>query len=202
MGRFFRGLLVTALTSLVALAMGAAMMAVLSASFGDVDIFMNILIFIPLIVLITWALSNLLGGLSHWDPIFYFIACAIIAVVGLVFGLNYNYPSGGGELDMLGSSIGFHMMFFSVWIPKINTETEDVVVKYVIEYDGMEFDIGEYKETRYLLGALVKLIIVVILGTLCGYLAMGASSAMCWVIFIIEIGLSIFKIIQNIVGNR
>ena len=199
-GRIGTGIVVILLTGLVAAIVALGMMGIFSISLGDVDIFMNLLILIPLFMFFTWIFSLILGGLSHWDPVFYFIACLLVAVVALIMGLNGAFYQNKDEFANVGSAIGMHGTFFFIFIPKIDSESQDYVVTETTYLGGFEVDRHSYLERRYLSGSLVKLVAVAILGGLAGYFAYGSytNPGVAWIVFGIEALLAGFKIIQSL----
>lgn len=205
MSRVTSAILVSIFTALVATVVAVGMIGVSGISFGDTDIFLNLLLFIPLFIFFTWLFSLILGGLSHWDPVFYYAVCGVIAIVALIMGLSGSFAASKEEYNNIATAIGIHGTFFFIFIPKIDSQTQDYIVTETTYYGGWEVDRRQYLDRRYISGSVVKLIIVALLGGLVGYFAYAGSNSgpgFLWLIFGIEILIAGLKVLQSLRSYR
>ena len=201
MGKFFSGLLVWIVAGVIAVIVGAATAASFTASLGDADVFMNLILVIPLFIVFTWIFSVPLGKLSHFNPVAYFGLCLIGSIVLLILELQNKFNTGVIEQD-LGKLVGLHSALVFIIVPKINSETEDYLVTETTYLDGEVVGIEEYISTYYMSGSFAKFVLVCILGIIGGYFTYRASTNAdytwaIWATFVIEGGFSLFKTIQS-----
>ena len=193
-----RGIVVVIFSTIIGLVVGFSTYGIFTISFGDVDIILNILIIIPIFVLFTWLLSIPLGGLSHMNPAFYFATCLVAAIIICIMSATGKFFD-MGESEGLAAAIGAQSGLWFVIVPKINSESSDYLVTETTYYDGYEISKHEYVETRYLCGSLVKLVMVAIIGGVCGYFTYGGAGL---IILIFEGCFLLFKVIQSIRAMR
>lgn len=197
MKRFFRGLLIIFIMAIIGGMVGGISFGVANMM-DSADGIMNAIFVFPLIfIFATWLLSLPLGGLSHWDPVAYFIGVIIFAFIILIMSLNGSLTSQESFL----SAIAMHATFFFMLIPKIDSSCEDYFVTETLYVDGWEVDSHSYIESGYVCGSAIKLVVIAILGLVCGlatYSSNDYGPMAIWIIFAIGVGISIFKIIQSI----